>query len=141
MLVIEGRSLGSSRPLFEDWEAPPPPDESGESGLTLRELISHVVRQEVKAFLERQEARRLDRVMTARQIEDGVARGKISPEGRGVVQRVDEGEAVAAAIQAFEDGLYLVLIDGAEQRELDAEVFVNEASRMTFVRLVFLAGG
>lgn len=141
MLVIEARSLGSGRPLFADWEAPPPEANAGEGGLTLRELISHVVRQEVKAFLERQEVRRLDRVLTAKQIDAGVAAGKISPEGRGISKRVDEGEAVAAALQGFDDGLYLVLIDGVEQRELDAEVFVNENSRMTFVRLVFLAGG
>ena len=41
----------------------------------------------------------------------------------------------------IEDGLYLVVVDGVEQRSLDSQVFVNPDSRVTFVRLVMLAGG
>jgi hypothetical protein len=43
-------------------------------------------------------------------------------------------------LQAFEDGLYLVAVDGVEQRNLDARIFLAADSRVVFIRLVFLAG-
>ena len=79
--------------------------------------------------------------LTARQIEEGVAGGKIDSGGRPLAQEVNEEQAVGAALQAFEDRLYLVVLDGQEQRELDRQVFLRPDSRLTFVRLVMLAGG
>jgi hypothetical protein len=43
-------------------------------------------------------------------------------------------------LQGFEDGLYLVILDGEEQRDLDRQVYVTAESRMVFLRLTFLAG-
>ena len=54
---------------------------------------------------------------------------------------VDVEEAVGTALQAFEDGLFLVVLDETELRDLDAQVFVQADSRLTFVRLTLLAGG
>jgi hypothetical protein len=141
MIRVTGRSIGSRRPLFADWAVPPPPrPESGDGGLKLRDLIEHVVRFEIAAFEERQEARRLDRVLSPEVIERGEAAGRIAPEGRGGTGRVNIDAAVAAAWEAFEDGLYLVVIDEREYRSLDEAVFLTDDSRMTFLRLVFLAG-
>lgn len=144
MLTIRGRGLGQRRPLFADFSIPPP-GETGDGGpLTLRALITHVVVQEVAAFERRQEARRLDRVLSPRQIEQGEAAGKIAPEGRDPRHqppaRVDLDTAVAAALEAFTDGLYLVIIDEIEYRDLDAIVRVQPDTRLTFLRLTFLAG-
>lgn len=61
--------------------------------------------------------------------------------GRDLEQNVDVEEAIGVALQAFEDGLYLVIVDGEEKRSLDAQVFVKEDSSVAFVRLVMLAGG
>ena len=55
---------------------------------------------------------------------------------RALIERV-----VREAVAAFEDGLYLVLIDGEQQRDLDAQVLVYEETTLTFLRLVALAGG
>ena len=143
-LIITGNAIGKRRPLFEDFSVPAPPDitndEGGGGGLTLRELIAHVVRHEVAAFRKRQEARKFLRVLSERQIEAAVERGKIESGGSNLSQPVDEDQAVATAHQAFEDGLYLVLIDGEEQRELDRQIYLKPDSRITFIRLVFLAG-
>jgi hypothetical protein len=139
-VIVSGRSVGSRKPLFADWSVPLPPDDFGAGGLTLRDVIGTIVRSEVRMFAERREARRLDRVMTRGEIESGEAAGKISPEGREAEPDVDVEAAMAAAWQAFEDGLYLVVIDEQEHRELDAQVFLKPDSRITFVRLVFLAG-
>jgi hypothetical protein len=60
--------------------------------------------------------------------------------GRELHQDVNPGDAVATALQAFEDGIYLVILDGEEQRDLDREVHLQPDSRLVFVRLVMLAG-
>ena len=52
-----------------------------------------------------------------------------------------EEQALATALEAFEDGLYLVIVDGQELRQLDQQVFLQPESRVTFVRLIMLAGG
>jgi hypothetical protein len=144
MITVKGKALGKRRPLFDDFSIPPPDDVGHGGPLTLRALITHVVLQEVAAFHERQQARRLDRVLSAGQIERGAARGKISPEGRDPKLRtpapVDVDSAVAVALEAFVDGLYLVVIDEIEYRDLDAIVHLMPDSRITFIRLTFLAG-
>jgi hypothetical protein len=141
-LMISGKAVGAKRPLFADWSIPFPPEWRDAGGLTLRDLISRVVRAEVAAFRERQEERKTFRALTARQIEEGTERGKIEMGGSEIPpQPVDAEEAVAVACQAFEDGLYLVVIDGDDHRELDREIHVRPESRVTFVRLTLLAGG
>jgi hypothetical protein len=142
MITISGKALGKKKPLFADWSIPFPPDlKEGGDGLTLRDLLTRIVRGEVEAFRKRQAERRLLHALTANDIEEGVLRGKVDMGGRDLKQSVDEDEAVATALQAFEDGLYLVVVDGQEQRDLDQQVYLQPDSRVTFVRLTLLAGG
>lgn len=141
MLTIQGQALGRKKPLFADWSVPFPPDLGDGGSVTLRDLIVRVVRAEVEAFKHRQEERRLLRALTASDIQAGVARGKVDMGGRDLKQPVDTEEAAAVALQAFEDGLYLVVVDGEEKKDLDAQVFLQPDSRVTFVRLTMLAGG
>jgi hypothetical protein len=81
------------------------------------------------------------RALTAADIEKGAARGRIDLGGSEIKQDVDPDAAVAAALQAFEDGLYLVVLDGEEQRDLERQVQVGPNSRVTFIRFTLLAGG
>jgi hypothetical protein len=142
MITIEGKALGSRRRLFTDWSIPVPPESGGGGGeLTLRDLIDVIVRAEVAAFRERQQDRRIARALSAGEIADGAARGKVDMGGRVLDQKVNEEQAVGAALQAFEDGIYLVAVDGREVRGLDESVHVNGDSRVTFIRLALLAGG
>lgn len=141
-ITIRGRTLGSRRTLFADWSIPLPPQWQEEGGVTLRDLIQRVVAQEVQAFRQRQETRQVFRALTSRQIAEEAERGKIDMGGSEVeIQDVDEDEAVAIAWQAFEDGLYLVVIDEQDIREIDQEIHVRPDSRVTFIRLTMLAGG
>jgi hypothetical protein len=142
MLTVSGKTLGSKRPLFADFHVPPPEELSGGGGTTLRDLIEAVVRHEVDAFVRRQADRQFVRVLTQAQIEAGAESGKIDSGGSEVApQQADPDQAVATALQAFEDGMYLVVVDDQEQRQLDQEVFVQPDSRLTFIRLSLLAGG
>jgi hypothetical protein len=143
MLTIQGKALGRKKPLFADWSVPFPPDlGDGDGGtLTLRDLIARIVRAEVEAFKERQQQRQLIRALTARDIQEGALKGKVDMGGHDLRQPVNEEDAVGVALQAFEDGLYLVILDEEEQKSLDAQVFLQPDSRITFVRLTMLAGG
>lgn len=137
MLLVQGKALGRKKPLFDDFSVSSP----ATGDLTLRALLGHVVRQEVARFKTRQAERRLLRVLTERQIEDGLAKGKVDSGGSTLDQNVDVDAAIAAAIEAFQDGLYLVVLDERELKDLDAPISLTESSRLTFVRLSLLAGG
>ena len=141
-MFVETKVLGKKTRPLDGWSVPTPPPErgDGESGLTLRQLIARVVRGEVEAFEERQRANRLLRVLTERDIAAGASSGKIDAGGRPASSPVDEDGAIGAALQGFEDGLYLVILDGVEQKRLDQRVYVNPDSRLVFLRLSFLAG-
>lgn len=141
-LTVKANVVGWSKPLLPDWRLPLFPDDEPASGepLTLRNVITRVVLHEVEAFRERQAGRRLVRVLTERAIETGLTAGRVDAGGRELRQPVDDHHAVAAALQAFEDGLYLVFLDGEEQRDLDREVHVHADSELKFIRLTMLAG-
>src|SRR5579872_5546997 len=141
MLIISTKALGKKRPLFEDFSVPPPPSVSTGQPITLREVIGHVVRSEVAAFKSRQTERKLLKALTSKQIEESLARGKVEMGGSEIDQNVDPELAVATAIEAFSDGLFLVVVDETEIKELDSIIPLTTQSRLTFIRLTMLAGG
>ena len=141
LLTISARVVGRRKPLVPDWQVPWPPDEAGDGeALTLRELITRIVHEEVRAFEQRQQERKLVRILTEKEINAGLEKGRVDSGGRDLHQEVDADQAIATALQAFEDGIYLVFLDGEEQRELDRQVYLQPDSKLTFVRLVLLAG-
>src|SRR5260370_6225970 len=115
MLTIQGKALSRKKPLFADWSVPFPPDLGDGGTLTLRDLIARVVRAEVEAFKERQQQRQLVRALTAGDIQEGVLKGKVDMGRRDLRPPVNEEDAVAVALQAFQDGLYLVVLDREAQ--------------------------
>lgn len=141
-MFIETRVLGKKPRSLDRWSVPVPPaiGEGGDDELTLRALITRVVLGEVAAFDERQRQGRLIRVLSQAEISDGAAGGKIDPGGHTASPVADPEAAVGAALQGFEDGLYLVVLDGIEQHNLDAQVYPTDSSTLVFVRLTFLAG-
>ncbi len=142
MLTVSGKALGRKKPLFADFSIAPPPAARGDDGITLRQLIEHVVRAEVAAFKQRQRDRLELRVLSAREIDERLEKGKVESGASEVgLQGVDVEAAVGTALQAFEDGLYLVVVDDQQQPEIDRQVFLRPDSRVTFVRLTLLAGG
>lgn len=142
MVTVATHEIGRKKQRFADWSLPITPDDGGPDGLTLRKLISKIVREQVAGFQQRQADNQMLKVLTERQIQAGEVAGKILSGGSEVApQAVDAEEAIGAALQAFEDGIYLVVIDDVEQIQLDAELYLTEDSRVTFVRLILLAGG
>ena len=143
-ITVKGKVLGQSRPPFPDWSVPLPPELWGSEQLTLRDLITRIVLEEVEAFRQRQEEMRLTRVLSTAEIARGAARGKITMNAQDplqIEQRTDTEVAVAAALQAFEDRLYYVFVDDVQGEWLDQPVRLRTGSSVTFLRLVPLVGG
>lgn len=140
MPIISGKALGQRKPLFADYSVSLPTSTHG-GEMTLRELLTHVVSAEVAAFRERQEDRKLLKALSAAQIADGVAKGKVDMGGRDLEQTVDEPTAISTAIEAFTDGLFLVVLDSEELKDINQKIRVLPESRITFIRLTMLAGG
>jgi hypothetical protein len=109
--------------------------------LALSALIDHVVRAEVAAFDDRERQRRFVRLLTPDELAAGAAAGKVDPGGRTGTRQADPEQAVATALDAFDDGLYLVVVDGEQVQGLDTAVTVGPDTLVRFVRLTALAGG
>ena len=139
MLTVEFKTTGRREraPSF----GVPLPDGATDGGLTLRELIALAVREELAAFSERRVERTFAQVLTDERLAAGRAAGRIDSGERRSPPPPSPDVAVGTAIEAFEDGLFLVLVDGRQETDLDAQVFVAADSTVTFVRLVALAGG
>ena len=150
-MSVEARIIGKRRPTAP-WDVPLPPTllrekADVENSFQLRDLIAYLVCEEVRAFQQRQEERRLFHVLGSQEIADAASRGKIamggvdhSTQGQHYAE-VDENAAVHVALQGFIDGLYLVFLDGQQLRDLDVPVQPRPASTLLFLRLVALAGG
>src|SRR3989442_1258218 len=105
-ILIEGKTVGRRRPLFDDWWLSLPPETEPSGGrMTLRGLITRIVNTEVAAFRERQEDRKTVRALTERDINQGLVRGRVDMGGRNLEQEVNADDAVGAALLAFEDGI------------------------------------
>ena len=141
MPTISAHQLGQRRPLFADYAIELPGALDGIRQLTLAELLESVVSAEVAAFVQHQSQRRLLQVLTDQQIAAGLKVGKLTSGGSEVAQSVDEAGAIANVLQAFADGLFLVVLDGAEVPALDCVLQLNGDSRIAFVRLTALVGG
>ena len=149
VITVEAKVVGQRKPAISGWQVPLPAllaaDRADTGGcLRLRDLLAGIVRQEALAFRQRHEERRLVRVLSPAAIQQAAATGKIDMGGPRELQaetEVDDDAAVAMALQAFEDGLYFVFLDGQQQEDLDAEVRLRPDSSLTFIRLVALAGG
>jgi ribosomal protein S9 len=141
-ITIEGKVLGRRKAALADWTLALPPEwEADTRSVRLRDLITRVVLDEVEAFHERQARRQLLEILTPSEIEQGANQGKVTVEGGGLQRQVEPQDAVQTALQGFEDGLYLVFVDDRQQATLDDLVLLRSDSRVTFVRLVALAGG
>ena len=108
---------------------------------TLRELLTCIVREQVGAFRDRQESRRLIQILTEKQISEGFEKGSFISGGEDLEQSVDVDEAIQAACSAFEDGFFYVFLGNTQLTSLEEPVELGETAEALFVRLVPLVGG
>ena len=133
-MIVEVRVLGQPGEVVDR--------DYGPVGLTtLRRLITDLVHREVAGYESRRQAQQVLRVLTPADLAAGQISGRITSGGRHVPEAPPVDVAVARALEAFGDGLYLVVLDGRQVEDLDAPLDVAPSSRLRLVRLVALAGG
>ena len=108
---------------------------------TLRALLASLVHEEVAAHESRRLASQVLRVLTPAELASGRADGRFLSGGRRTPPAPHPDEAVGRALQAFDDGLVMAVLDGVQVEDLDAPLLVTPSSRLRLVRLVALAGG
>lgn len=140
-IQVEARVLGQRGSRFE-------PRTLNMTGLpmpsSLGDLITAIVKAEVASFQQRVEERRFLRLLTEQQLRESAASGRIrTDEGQqaDAPTTVDVDDAIASALLAFKDGLFMVVVDDVEITDLEEVVEISESTSVLFVRLVALAGG
>lgn len=89
---------------------------------------------------DRHEGSELLTALSARQIDDDAAQGKVA---FGVIygkKNADQVKATADALEAFSDGIAVVFADGVRLNSLDEAIDIGNIRELTFVRLTMLAG-
>lgn len=134
-MIVETKVVGRRTPF----ERRPVPLPGGPH--TLRGLLTHLVRQEVAAYNERQGGVGLLRVLTEKELSDGAAAGviRVAPQER--TAPADADGAVHTALRAFGDRLYYVFLDDEQIETLDQPLALRPDSTLLLLRLTALAGG
>ncbi|MEL7633973.1 hypothetical protein [Sporomusa sphaeroides] len=103
-------------------------------------LITAVVNIEVDRYNSRETEVMLLPFLTEAQIADQSVTGKVGFGHLYAEKSPNPEKAVAIALQGFEDGLFRVMINDMEIKELAAPVNLKDGDRLTFIRLTFLTG-
>ncbi len=135
MITITGRLIGMQKPLFEPWSIAIEPYLDGNDDWTLSELIEMVILEATTIFNNPpQDATFLQSVNARIAIANTSISEAIASDQTAMDLQI--GEAIASALQAFEEDVYLVVLDNEDVMDLDDEIELKPESHVTFVRLV-----
>ncbi|RGY96203.1 hypothetical protein, partial [Clostridium sp. AM58-1XD] len=112
---------------------------AGKKPETARELLTELVQLGVREYNARKDEGQILPYLTKAEIRDQAASGKVAFGLRGGNDAVEE-EAVANAVQSFEDGIYRVFAGEEELTRLDEKIQWTEGLIFTFIRLTMLSG-
>ncbi len=134
-MFVEVKVLGSAAETVDRQFTAPAAD------TTLRALLGELVAAEVSDYEGRRAQQRMLQVLTDHDVAAGTRAGKILSGGRDLPAAPPLDVALARAVEAFRDGLFLAVLDGTQLDDLDARLTIGPASRLRLIRLVALAGG
>ena len=121
--------------------------------VTLGELITRTVQEQIRMSEAREADRMRERArqfkafrrqyLTEADIAERAGDGKVSlkPKSEPVEKPIDAEEEIRRALSAFERKQYIVLVNGRQAESLKEELVFEDQTRVTFVRLMPLAGG
>lgn len=107
---------------------------------SLRQLLTAIAENEADRYNGKESGAQLIPFLTAGQIDNQAAAGKVSFGAVFSDKKADRRKAVENAVQCWQDGLVRVLMNDTELTALDAPLSVPENAEFTFIRLTFLAG-
>lgn len=128
------KQLGKKRNKFQAV-----PFELEHSPANVGELIQECVHTCVKEYRARAVGR-TGQPMTQEEIDAQKEIGKIAFGIHYNERKVEEDKAVAAALQAYEDGLFRMFLDEEELGGSGQEIHLTEEDVLTLVRLTMLSG-
>jgi hypothetical protein len=109
---------------------------------TARDLLCAVVSEQLDAFYKRKEDSKLLLILSAAEVLDGKAAGRIVPGGQERDSRIPGlADAIEAAVQGFEDGFYYMFVNDIQVESLDQPVVGLQEIDVLFLRLTPLVGG
>ena len=136
-IIIQARQAGRKRALFEKREIEIA--DTGENP-SLKDLIKSVVRQQVEEFNAKPLEKNLVSFLSKNEIEQQNRNGKVGFGSIYNENKVELAAAQAAALLAFEDGLFSVFAGDDEIKTLQDKIDITGSTVFTFIRLTFLAG-
>jgi len=140
MITITGRLIGMQKPLFEPWSIAIEPYLDGNDDWTLSELIEMVILEASTVFKDPPHDPaflRLVNALLAIQTTSAASEPPSSePTTDPASMESQVGESIGNALQAFEDDVYLVVLDSEDVMDLEDEIELRPDSQVTFVRLV-----
>jgi len=138
MIWVEGKSPGSKTPSFAPFGFEPELDAPDGDVYRVRHLIAKLVFESVRDFHLREREGAFS-VLTQEKIAEGLRKGRIG-RPREEAQTADLGQATGQALQAFEDGLYLLFVDSEQKHSLEEPVYLQPDTKIVVIRLTALAG-
>ena len=134
-IFVNVKSIGKRKPVFT-----PKPIDIPEDIQNLTQLIEAVVTSEVGEYNKRKSDKGLLRYLTEQQINDQAYIGKIGFSRIYNDKKPDLRKSIETAVRAFEDGIYMVVINNEEIKDKQTLIKLKDGDTVTFIRLTFLAG-
>ncbi len=107
---------------------------------SLRALLRVLVEHEVGLYAVHRRRSATLQILTPADLVAGVETGRHGREPRAIPAAPGIDEAYARAVEAFDDGLFLVFLDDVRIHALDDIIVIEPHSRLRLVRLVALTG-
>ena len=103
-------------------------------------LIEAIVSWQVCEYNERLQQSEVLKYLTQEDVENKATSGKVGFAVNYNGKPAAEVEAVASALQSYEDGIFRIFIDDTEAGGLSSPVVLKEETTLTFIRLTMLSG-
>ena len=129
------KAVGKRKPMLELT-----PFDVSDNINCLKEAISEIVSKNVLEYNEKIPEKAIIKFLTNEEIESQADIGKVGFGSIYNENKLSVEKAIEVALQAFEDGIYKVLINEDVIEKLDSPINLKSGDIFTFIRLTLLAG-
>ncbi len=107
---------------------------------TLKNFLHLVVTQQVEQFNAKADQESILPFLSPSELDEMSTHGKVTFGQLHNPEKANVEKAIETAIQAFEDGIYLVVIDGENKEDISEKIDLKDVAEVVFIRLTMLAG-